>query len=92
MIRSTYISSAALLLVTLSAAPTSSGAEINQEIARAYNNGTVRCSNPECAKYLYACFMTYSRGSLNEFLTCGAQASRLNKDKVVVAQPVESSQ
>jgi len=92
VIRNTYLSGAALLLVTLSAAPRSSGAEINQEIARAYNNGIVRCGNPECAKYLYACFMSYGRTSLNEFLTCGAQASRLNNDKMVVAQPVESSQ
>ena len=68
-----------LLLPTTSAAT-----EINPEVAKAYNDGVVRCGNAECAKYLYACFRTYSSTSLQEFMVCGTQASRLNRDQVVL--------
>jgi hypothetical protein len=62
-----------------------SAADINQRVANAYNEGIVRCSNPECARYLYACFRSYASATLNEFLACGTQASRLNDNEFVVA-------
>jgi hypothetical protein len=60
-------------------------ADINQQVANAYNDGIVRCTNAECARYLYACFRSFSSGSLNEFLACGTQASRLNDNQFVVS-------
>jgi len=68
-------------------APAARSAEINHAVAEAYNDGIVRCGNPECAKYLYACFRSYSMLSLQDFLACGTQASRLNNDQLVVANP-----
>lgn len=59
-------------------------APINQEVANVYNDGIVRCANEQCAKYLYACFRTYSSGPLQEFLNCGSQAARLNDNKMVI--------
>jgi len=58
-----------------------------QDVANAYNDGIVRCSNDDCARYLYACFRTYAQTTLNEFLACGQQASRLNGNQFVVAAP-----
>ncbi len=66
---------------------TSHATEINLQVANAYNEGVVRCSNSECARYLYACFRSYSSGTIDEFLSCGVQASRLNDDQLVVANP-----
>lgn len=60
-------------------------ADINQQVANAYNDGIVRCTNAECARYLYACFRSFSSSSLNEFLACGSQASRLNDNQFVVS-------
>lgn len=60
-------------------------ADIDQKVANAYNDGIVRCSNAECARYLYACFRSFSAGSLDEFLACGSQASRLNNNEFVVS-------
>ncbi len=68
-------------------APFVQSASINQDVAKAYNDGVVRCGNSECAKYLYACFRTYASTTLQEFLACGVQASRLNDDQRVVANP-----
>lgn len=65
--------------------------EINQRVANAYNEGVVRCSNPECARYLYACFKSYGSASLNDFLACGSLASRLNNDVIVVAPAAEQT-
>jgi len=62
-------------------------ANINKEVAQAYNDGIVRCANAECAKYLYACFRTYSSTTIEEFLDCGTKASRLNGDQLVVVKP-----
>ena len=73
--------------VALSLSPMAGSVTINQKIATAYNEGLVRCSNAECAKYLYACFRSYSSSSLQDFLACGSQASRLNNDQLVVANP-----
>jgi len=61
-----------------------SAAPIDQEVANMYNDGIVRCINEDCAKYLYACFRSYSAGPVQEFLNCGSQAERLNNDKMVV--------
>ena len=77
----------ALLVSTLGFVPSAYPTEINQEVARAYNEGIVRCTNAECAKYLYACFRTYGTTTIDEFLVCGTQASRLNDDQLVVANP-----
>lgn len=79
------------LVAPLVYVPSVNAAEINQAVAKAYNDGLVRCSNPACAKYLYACFRTYSATTLTEFLICGTQASRLNGDQLVVADPTEST-
>lgn len=76
-----------VLSALLFAAPVAQSANINPEIAKSYNEGLVRCGNSECAKYLYACFRTYSTTTLQEFLACGAQASRLNNNLLVVANP-----
>ncbi len=65
--------------------------QINQKVANAYNDGIVRCSNAECARYLYACFRSFSAGSLDEFLACGSQASRLNDNEFVVAATTEQT-
>lgn len=73
--------------VTLLVAPLAQSTEINHEVAKAYNDGIVRCGNAECAKYLYACFRTYGTTTIDEFLACGTQASRLNGDQLVVANP-----
>lgn len=59
-------------------------APIDQEVANSYNDGIVRCANEECARYLYACFRSYSAGPLLEFLNCGSHAARLNDNKAVV--------
>jgi len=67
--------------------PVAYSANINKEVARAYNDGIVRCTNSECAKYLYACFRTYGTTTIDEFLVCGSLASRLNGDQLVVARP-----
>jgi len=78
------------LLVLLLLAPmfnVTNAAGINQDVARAYNEGVVRCSNEECAKYLFACFRSYSESTLQVFLACGTQASRLNDDQRVVFAP-----
>ena len=79
IIKKIVLSSALLVASALSAA------DINQKVANAYNDGIVRCGNAECASYLYACFLSFSSSSLNEFLACGSQASRLNDDEFVVA-------
>ena len=68
-------------------APMVYSAGINKHVAHAYNDGVVRCSNPDCAKYLYACYRSYSAASLQEFLACGSQASRLNNNQPVVSGP-----
>ena len=60
---------------------------ISQAVASAYNEGVVRCGNAECAKYLFACFRSYSGATLEEFLVCGVQAARLNNNQLVVANP-----
>ncbi|MEM7258881.1 MAG: hypothetical protein AAF404_16010 [Pseudomonadota bacterium] len=67
-------------------------ADINQRVANAYNDGIVRCSNPECARYLYACFRSFSESTLDEFLACGSQASRLNDNEFVVAPSGQTAQ
>ena len=74
-----------VLCSALLAASALNASDINQQVANAYNEGIVRCGNAECASYLYACFLSYSTSSLNEFLACGSQASRLNNEEVVVA-------
>lgn len=74
-----------VLFFALSTAAVGHAADINPKVANAYNNGIVRCGNADCARYLYACFRSYSQRSLNEFLACGTQASRLNNDEFVVA-------
>jgi len=74
-------------LVLMTLATVSHANDINQQVANAYNTGVVRCSNEECAKYLYACFRAYSTSSLEEFLACGTQASRLNGNQKVVSAP-----
>ena len=79
IIKKILLSSALLTASALNAA------DINQKVANAYNDGIVRCGNAECASYLYACFLSFSSSSLNEFLACGSQASRLNNDEFVVA-------
>lgn len=76
-----------LLVASFGIAPFSQAAEINHDVAKAYNDGIVRCGNAECAKYLYACFRTYATTTIDEFLACGTQASRLNGDQLVVANP-----
>ncbi len=80
----------ALALCFLTAACTVQSADINQKVANAYNEGIVRCSNAECASYLYACFRTYATSTLGDFLACGSQASRLNGNEFVVA-PVDQT-
>ena len=87
MIRTISKLSAALLAALLLALPTANATDINREVAKAYNEGIVRCSNPDCARYLYACFRSYARSTLEEFLNCGTQASRLNEDQLVVVVP-----
>jgi len=77
----------AVLLAPLVIAPVVHSENINKEVARAYNEGVVRCANPECAKYLYACFRSYAATTIDEFLVCGTQASRLNDDQPVVVVP-----
>lgn len=74
-------------VILVGLASTVQAVEINQKVANAYNVGVVRCSNAECARYLYACFRTYSSSSLQEFLACGTQASRLNDNQRVVKAP-----
>lgn len=74
-----------VLFFALSVAGAAHAADINPKVANAYNDGIVRCGNADCARYLYACFRSYSASSLNEFLACGSQASRLNDDEFVVA-------
>lgn len=74
-----------VLFFSLSFAGFAHAADINPQVANAYNDGIVRCGNADCAKYLYACFRAFSSNSLNEFLACGSQASRLNNDEFVVA-------
>jgi len=59
-------------------------ATIDQEVANTYNDGIVRCINEDCAKCLYACFRSYSTGPIQDFLTCGSHAARLNDNKMVV--------
>jgi len=81
------VASALFIAPTFFSAGSAHSADINEEVARSYNEGVSRCSNPECAKYLYACFRTYASEALNNFLVCGVQASRLNDDKWVVANP-----
>ena len=78
---------AIFLGLALGLATTSHSSDINQQVANAYNEGLVRCSNADCAKYLYACFRSYSGATIDEFLSCGVQASRLNNDQLVVATP-----
>lgn len=68
-------------------APLAHSAGISPIVAQAYNDGVVRCGNAECAKYLYACFRSYSGATLQEFLTCGSLASRLNNGQRVVSSP-----
>ena len=77
---------ATVLLVCGSCAPVSMAAPIDQEVANKYNDAIVRCSNESCAKYLYACFRSYSAGPLAQFVSCGTQAARLNDNKVVIPQ------
>lgn len=79
------IAAAAALVCVVCTSTTLHSADINPRVANAYNDGIVRCSNPECARYLYACFRSYASATLNEFLACGSQASRLNDDEFVVA-------
>ena len=81
---SAFVSGIALTCLACSFTPAQAN-EINQRVANAYNDGIVRCSNPECARYLYACFQSFRSATLNEFLTCGSLASRLNNDQLVVA-------
>lgn len=90
MIRSILKLGAALTSAAILALPTANASNINQEVAKAYNEGIVRCANADCAKYLYACFRSYSTTSLQDFLACGSQASRLNDDQQVVAPPTSS--
>ena len=82
----------ALLGCMMCVSPTLHSADINQKVANAYNDGIVRCSNAECARYLYACFRSFSAGSLDEFLACGSQASRLNGNEFVVAKTEQTAQ
>jgi len=81
------LATSTLLAATLLIATPTHAAEINAEVAHAYNDGIQRCKNPECAKYLYACFRTYAGSNLDSFLVCGVQASRLNDELRVVANP-----
>lgn len=76
-----------ILSAVLFFAPSAYSVNINEDVAKAYNEGLVRCDNSECAKYLYACFRSYSSSTLQMFLQCGTQASRLNNDQRVVANP-----
>lgn len=69
-----------LLMTAAKAAP------IDQEVANTYNDGIVRCVNEDCARYLYACFRSYSTGPLQAFLQCGSKAARLNDNKMVVPE------
>ncbi len=80
---------AVVFICGMSAAPLApvslaTAAPIDQEVANMYNDGVVRCENEGCAKYLYACFRSFSGGPLQEFLACGSQAARLNNNKMVV--------
>lgn len=70
--------------------PLARASSINKDVAKAYNDGIVRCTNADCAKYLYACFRSYSRTSLQEFLNCGSQAAILNEEQQVVEPPASS--
>jgi len=84
--------SLALFLATASFAQSANAqsAEINTDVAKAYNEGLVRCTNAECAKFLYACFRTYAATTLPDFLSCGTMASRLNDNLQVVEDPDQS--
>ncbi len=90
MIRHITQLGAALFSAAVLVLPSANASNINKEVAKAYNEGIVRCANSDCARYLYACFRTYSATSLQEFLACGSQASRLNEDQQVVAPPTSS--
>lgn len=72
------------LFCGLSAPAVATAAPIDQEVANMYNDGIVRCANEDCAKYLYACFRSFSAGPLQEFIKCGSKAQRLNNNKMVV--------
>lgn len=76
-----------MAVTTVMATPAAQAVDIKEDIASAYNEGLVRCGNEACAKYLYACFRSYSAATLNEFLVCGTQASRLNNNVMVVPEP-----
>jgi len=77
-----------MIVATLVATPaTAQSVNIKEDVASAYNEGLVRCGNEACAKYLYACFRSFSSATLNEFLVCGTQASRLNDGAMVVPEP-----
>ena len=80
-----------LLVTPVVVIPLAHSANINAEVARAYNDGIVRCNNSDCAKYLYACFRTYGFTTIDEFLGCGSKASRLNGDQLVVASPEDEA-
>ena len=67
--------------------PTASAKTINQDVAKSYNDGVVRCGNAECARYLYACFQSYSGATLEEFMACASLASKLNGSQKVVTAP-----
>ena len=75
-----------ILLCGLPASAALAADNIDQEVANMYNDGIVRCSNEQCARYLYACFRSFAAGPLQEFLNCGSQAARLNENKMVVPQ------
>jgi len=66
--------------------PVAVAAPIDQEVANMYNDGIVRCGNEACAKYLYACFRSFSSGPIANFVSCGSQATRLNDNKLVIPQ------
>jgi hypothetical protein len=77
---------AALVLLCGLPVPLMATDTIDQEVANMYNDGIVRCANESCAKYLYACFRSFSAGPLQPFLDCGSQAARLNDNKMVVPE------
>ena len=77
---------AAVVLLCGLPAPLVAADLIDQEVANVYNDGIVRCGNEDCAKYLYACFRSFSSGPLQSFLDCGSQAARLNDNKMVVPE------
>lgn len=86
------LAAASVLMCLVCVSPSLYSADINPRVANAYNEGIVRCSNAECARYLYACFRSYSEATLNEFLACGTQASRLNDNEFVVAPSDQTAQ